>query len=233
MVAALGFATIACFLALAFSRRVSVLVALILVPIAFAIVGGWAPDLGEMVGDGLLKVAPVAIMIAFAVLYFSLMVDVGLFDPAIRRIVRWAGGNPTKIAVGTAVLTLLVALDGDGTSTFLITISALLPIYQRLGMRPVVLTGIVCLAAGLMNMIPWGGPTVRAMAALDLTSADIFTPVLPAMGAGVLWVLFAAYMIGRTERKRLGVTELVSPARAVPAHRTSPTHRCVPAATGR
>ncbi|MFC9836190.1 CitMHS family transporter [Rhodococcus sp. NPDC127530] len=230
MVAALGFATIACFLALAFSRRVSVLVALILVPVAFAIVGGWAPDLGEMVGDGLLKVAPVAIMIAFAVLYFSLMVDVGLFDPAIRRIVRWAGGNPTKIAVGTAVLTLLVALDGDGTSTFLITISALLPIYQRLGMRPVVLTGIVCLAAGLMNMIPWGGPTVRAMAALDLTSADIFTPVLPAMGAGVLWVLFAAYMIGRTERKRLGVTELASPGAGGPG---TPHLSDAPVRTGR
>lgn len=49
-----------------------------------------------MVGDGLLKVAPVAIMIAFAVLYFSLMVDVGLFDPAIRRIVRWQAAIPPR-----------------------------------------------------------------------------------------------------------------------------------------
>lgn len=205
MVAALGFATIITFLALTFTRRVSVLVALVLVPIVFALLGGWGPDLGSMIGEGLLKVAPVAIMIAFAVLYFSLMVDQGLFDPAIRRVVAWAGGSPTKIAVGTAVLSLLVALDGDGTSTFLIMVSAMLPIYQRIGMRPIVLTGIVCLAAGVMNMIPWGGPTVRAMAALEATSGDIFTPVVPAMAAGAVWVLLAAYLIGRMERKRMGV----------------------------
>ncbi|SNS57065.1 CitMHS family transporter [Rhodococcoides kyotonense] len=204
MLAALGFATIATFLALTFTRRVSVLVALVLVPIAFALIGGFAPELGGMIADGLIKVAPVAIMIAFAVLYFSLMVDQGLFDPAIRRVVRWAGGSPTKIAMGTAVLTLLVALDGDGTSTFLIMVSAMLPIYQRIGMRPLALTGIVCLGAGVMNMIPWGGPTVRAMAALDATSGDIFTPVVPAMAVGALWVVFSAFLIGRMEGKRLG-----------------------------
>ena len=108
-----------------------------------------------------------------------------------------------KITVGTAVVTLLVALDGDGASTFLITVSAFLPIYKRLGMRPLVLTGVVALAAGVMNMIPWGGPTVRAMAALDLESSDIFLPVVPAMAVGIIWVLFASYMIGRKERQRL------------------------------
>ncbi|WP_072802739.1 CitMHS family transporter [Rhodococcoides yunnanense] len=204
MLAVLGFATIATFLALTFTRRVSVLVALVLVPIVFALIGGFAPELGGMIADGLIKVAPVAIMIAFAVLYFSLMVDQGMFDPAIRKVVQWAGGSPTKIAVGTAVLTLMVALDGDGTSTFLIMVSAMLPIYQRIGMRPLVLTGIVCLSAGVMNMIPWGGPTVRAMAALNATSGDIFTPVLPAMAVGAIWVVFSAFLIGRMESKRLG-----------------------------
>ena len=117
-----------------------------------------------------------------------------------------------KITVGTAVLTLLVALDGDGASTFLITVSALLPIYKRLGMRPLVLAGVVGLAAGVMNMIPWGGPTVRAMAALDLESSDIFLPVVPAMAAGIVWVLFAAYMIGRKERQRLAGDPVASAA---------------------
>lgn len=69
---------------------------------------------------------------------------------------------------------MLVALDGDGASTFLITISALLPVYKRLGMRPLVLAGVVCLGAGVMNMVPWGGPTARAMAALHLSSSDMF-----------------------------------------------------------
>src|SRR5690606_27939557 len=102
----------------------------------------------------------------------------------------------------------LVALDGDGASTFLITVSALLPVYRRLGMRRVVLAGVVCLAAGVMNMVPWGGPTARAMAALHLDSGQLFLPVLPAMLVGVGWVLVAAYLIGRRERARLGTVEV-------------------------
>ena len=208
MTATLGFLTVGAFLALTLWTRASVLVCLVLVPITFALIGGHGAQLGEYIGEGVLKVAPVAVMIAFAVLYFSLMVDLGIFDPVIRRVVAWAGGDPMKIAVGTAVVTLLVALDGDGASTFLITVSAFLPIYRRIGMRPLVLTGVVALAAGVMNMIPWGGPTVRAMASLNLSSADLFIPVLPAMGAGIAWVLLAAYLIGRRERTKIGICDV-------------------------
>ncbi|EFL36926.1 citrate transporter [Streptomyces viridochromogenes DSM 40736] len=214
MPAVLGFATIALFLLLTMTRRVSVLVALVVLPVLAALVGGDAGDLGEMVLDGLAKVAPTGIMIAFAVLYFSLMVDAGLFDPLIRGLLRLAKGDPMRITVATAVLTLCVALDGDGASTFLITVSALLPVYRKVGMSPLVLSGVVCLGAGVMNMVPWGGPTVRAMAALKLESSDVFTPVLPAMGLGIAWVLVASWLIGRRERRRLGV---LTEARAEPA----------------
>ncbi|MFF9803612.1 CitMHS family transporter [Streptomyces coeruleorubidus] len=204
MPAALGFATIALFLLLTMTRRVSVLVALVVLPVLAALAGGFAGELGGMVLDGLSKVAPTGIMIAFAVLYFSLMVDAGLFDPLIRGLLRLAKGDPLRVTVATAVLTLCVALDGDGASTFLITVSALLPVYRKLGMSPLVLSGVVCLGAGVMNMLPWGGPTVRAMAALQLESSDVFTPVLPAMGFGIAWVLVASWLIGRRERRRLG-----------------------------
>ncbi|MEV6878662.1 citrate:proton symporter [Amycolatopsis sp. NPDC051128] len=208
MLAASGFVTIALFLVAVLSRRVSVLIALTALPVLVAVLTGHGGALGKLVGGGLLKVAPVAIMITFAVLYFSLMIDAGLFDPAVARVLRWAKGDPLKITVGTAVLTLLVALDGDGASTFLITASALVPIYERLGMRRLVLAGVVCLGAGVMNMVPWGGPTARAMAALHLTAGEVFVPAIPAMVAGILWVLVAAFLIGRSERKRLGVIEL-------------------------
>ncbi|MFC4013086.1 CitMHS family transporter [Nonomuraea purpurea] len=204
MLAALGFTTIILFLLLTMTKRVSVLIALVLIPVLAALAGGFGGDLGKMILDGLGKVAPTGIMIAFAVLYFSLMIDAGLFDPLIRGILKLAKADPMRIAVGTAVLTMCVALDGDGASTFLITISALLPVYRRLGMSPLVLSGVVCLGAGVMNLIPWGGPTARAMASLKLDSSQVFTPVLPAMAAGIAWVLVAAYLIGARERRRLG-----------------------------
>ncbi|SHI24954.1 CitMHS family transporter [Streptomyces sp. 3214.6] len=212
MLAALGFATIAGLLLLTMTKRASVLVALILLPVLAALIGGFAGDLGELILGGLSKVAPTGIMIAFAVLYFSLMVDAGLFDPLIRGLLRVARGDPLRITVATAVLTLCVALDGDGASTFLITVSALLPVYKRLGMNPLVLSGVVCLGAGVMNMIPWGGPTVRAMAALKLDSSEVFNPVLPAMGFGIAWVLVASYLLGRRERNRLGALSPRGPA---------------------
>ncbi|MFG1964577.1 CitMHS family transporter [Nonomuraea sp. NPDC049028] len=212
MIALLGFLTIGLFLVLTMTRRVSVLTALVLVPVLTALAGGFGAEMGPMILAGLGKVAPTGIMIAFAVLYFSLMIDTGLFDPLIRGILRLAKDDPLRIAVGTAVITMCVALDGDGASTFLITVSALLPVYKRLRMSPLVLTGVVCLGAGVMNMIPWGGPTARAMAVLKLDSSQVFTPVLPAMVIGIVWVLVASYLIGLRERRRLGTVSLPEPS---------------------
>lgn len=208
MLALFGFLTVGVFLALTLFTRTSVLVGLVLVPVVFAVLAGEAPNLGDYMADGILNVAPVAVMMTFAVLYFSLMMEQGLFDPLIRTIVRWAKGDPVKIAVGTAIVTMTVALDGDGAATFLITLSAFLPIYRRIGMRPIVLTAVVALGAGVMNLLPWGGPTLRAMAALDLPSSEVFTPMIIPMIAGVVWVIIASYLLGRGERKRLGTITL-------------------------
>jgi citrate-Mg2+:H+ or citrate-Ca2+:H+ symporter, CitMHS family len=200
----LGFLTIIIFLVLVTSKRMSVMVALILVPTIFAIIGGFGKNIGSMMLEGLIQVAPTGIMIAFAVLYFGLMLDVGLFNPMISRILKMVKGDPLKVVVATAVLTMLVGLDGDGSSTFMITITAMFPVYKAMGMSNLLMAGIVALAAGVMNMIPWGGPLARAMASLNLESSQLFNPLIPVMIAGLLWVLFVAYIFGLKERKRLG-----------------------------
>ncbi|MFL9829085.1 SLC13 family permease, partial [Rhodoplanes sp. SY1] len=113
MLAALGFATIGVFLLAIMTKRVSVLVALILIPLVFALAGGFGPTVGKMMQDGIIRVAPVGIMIMFAVLYFGLMLDVGLFDPLIDRLLKLVGGDPLKVTISTLILTMMVALDGD------------------------------------------------------------------------------------------------------------------------
>ena len=133
------------------------------------------------------------------------MIDVGLFDPLIKTVLRVVQGDPAKIAVGTVVLTVLVALDGDGASTFLITVSAMLPLYRRIGMSPLVLAGTVALGAGVMNMIPWAGrPRARWPRWISRARTSSCRSC-PAMIAGIAWALFAAYVIGRKERGRIGV----------------------------
>lgn len=208
MLSLLGFGMIATFLFLVISKRLSVVVAFIFVAILFGVIGGFSADMGNMMMNGILKVAPTAIMIVFAILYFGLMIDVGLFDPMISRILNIVKGDPLKVVMATAVITMLVGLDGDGSSTFLITVSALLPLYTKLGMNRLILACVISLSAGVMNMIPWGGPLVRAAASLQLEVSDLFNPMIPAMAAGLMWTLFSAYLLGKREKARLGTIHL-------------------------
>src|SRR5262245_24038446 len=128
----LGFAMIVAFMALIMTKRMSVLTALVLVPIVFALLAGFRGEIGPMMLQGITALAPTAVMLLFAILYFSIMMDVGLFDPLIRAIVWVVREDPLKIVVGTAVLALLVSLDGDGTTTYMSVLAARLPLCKRL-----------------------------------------------------------------------------------------------------
>ena len=209
MLSLLGFLTICIFLALILTRRLSVLLSLIIVPIAFALIGGFGPkEIGEMILAGVKVVAPTGILLIFAVLYFALMIDTGLFDPIIKGIIAVAKGDPLKITLGTAILTMLVHLDGDGTATFMITITALFPIYKRLGMNKLILPCIVALSAGVMHLVPWSGTVARALNVMKTDPSHLIVPLLPAMAGGIIWVLGVAFWLGLKERKRLGIVEL-------------------------
>jgi CitMHS family citrate-Mg2+:H+ or citrate-Ca2+:H+ symporter len=204
MLATLGFAMIGTFMLLIMTRKMSAAVALLLIPIVFGALAGFSPQLGKMVGEGITQVAPIGVTLMFAVLYFGLMLDVGLFDPLTRAMVRRVGNDPLRIALGTTLVSTMVALDGDGTSTALVVIGAFLPIYQRVGMNPLMLLTLLGLSNSIMNMTPWAGPVARAASALHLDPNDIFLPMLPTMGIGLLGVFGLAWHFGRRERRRLG-----------------------------
>ena len=99
MLTLLGIATIAALLLLVLFRVTSVLVALTLVPVASALVGGFAGSLGTFAMDGIRGVTPVAALLAFAVIYFGVMNDAGLFEPIIRALVGVVGTDPVRIAL--------------------------------------------------------------------------------------------------------------------------------------
>ncbi|WP_243074493.1 CitMHS family transporter [Microbacterium sp. SS28] len=195
------------FMALIMTRRLTPMVALILVPTIFGLFAGAGLGLGDMIIDAIGNMAPTAALLMFAIMYFGIMIDVGLFDPLIRFITRLLGNDPAKVVLGTALLAGAVSLDGDGSTTFIITTSAMLPIYLRLGMSPVVLTCVAGLMNGTLNIVPWGGPTVRAATALGLEPTDIFVPMLPSLAAGLIVSLTFAWMLGLAERRRLGLVD--------------------------
>lgn len=156
MLTFLGFSMIVVFMYLIMSKRLSAFSALTVVPVIFALIAGFT-DLGPMMMKGLETIAPTAIMIIFAILYFGVLIDTGLFDPLVAKVIKVVGGDPLKIVVGTAVLSLIVALDGDGTITYLIVVTAFLPLYNRLGMNKLILACMPALAMGVMNPNSMGG----------------------------------------------------------------------------
>ncbi|MGV9626299.1 CitMHS family transporter [Streptomyces sp. NPDC003487] len=208
MLTILGFAMIATFLVLIMLKKMSPIAALVLIPALFCVFVGKGAKLGDYVIDGVTGLAPTAAMLMFAIVYFGVMIDVGLFDPIVRGILKFCKADPLRIVVGTAVLAAIVSLDGDGSTTFMITVSAMYPLYKRLKMSLVVMTGVAAMANGVMNTLPWGGPTARAATALKLDAGDIFVPMIPALAMGLLFVLALSYVLGRRERKRLGVLTL-------------------------
>ena len=199
----LGFSTLAVFMALVLTRRLSAVAALILTPIVSGLIAGFGSGLGDMMLEGVVDVAPTALMLIFALLYFAVMIEAGLFEPLVRKILQVTGDDPVRVVVGSAVLAMLVSLDGDGATSAIVTISAMYPVYRRLGLNPLILAVLLGLSNTLMNWLPWGGPAARAALALRIDIMDIVGPLLPALGLSLMAVLGLAFFLGRMERRRL------------------------------
>lgn len=203
MLALLGFLTVVVLLAAIMSKKLNPAVALIIIPIIFGLIGGYGLELPKFILEGIKSIAPTGTMFIFAILFFGILTDAGTFQPIIDKILEKVGKDPVKITIGTAILAMLVHLDGSGAVTFLITIPAMLPLYNALGMRKTTLATVVALGAGVMNILPWGGPTLRAATSLKIAVTELFNPLLIPFLSGVIFVLIVAFYLGKQEKKIL------------------------------
>jgi CitMHS family citrate-Mg2+:H+ or citrate-Ca2+:H+ symporter len=186
------------------TNKLSPLVALIVIPIIASLIGGFGAETATFIVSGVKNIAPTAAMFVFAIVFFGVLTDAGMMDPIIDRILKAVGLKPTRIVVGSALLALIIHLDGSGAVTFLITIPAMLPLYDRLGMQRRILALVVALAAGV-NFLPWTGPVLRASAALNVPVSSIFTPLFVVQIVGLVFVFATAWYMGKREERRLGL----------------------------
>jgi len=220
MLTILGYLLIAAFLILVIRQKLSPFTGLIIVSLVVGVVlclGSNIPleSILSWIKEGLfykeqaggkisLGTMNPTVMILFAILYFSLMMNVGLFDPLCIYLIRKANGDPLKIMLVTAFTSSVVTLDGDGTTTILIITSAFLPLYKQMGLKLSNLAMLIILPCGLGNCLPWGGPLARAAAVLKLEVNALFVAILPILAVSFIYVFGMAYMMGVKERKRLG-----------------------------
>jgi CitMHS family citrate-Mg2+:H+ or citrate-Ca2+:H+ symporter len=206
MLALLGVITIGVLLLVIMTKWMSPLIALILIPLVASLIGGFGWDTSKFIVGGLQSLAPVVGMFVFAILFFGVVTDAGMLDPIIDRILRTVGTRPTRIVMGTTLLALLIHLDGSGAVTFLITIPAMLPLYDRLGIDKRILACAASMAAGV-NFLPWTGPMIRASASLKLPIPEIFNPLVPVQLVGLVFIFAVSYWLGRREEQRLGLAK--------------------------
>lgn len=230
MLTYLSWGMIVVFMALIMRKKLTPFSALILVPIAFALIGSFfglysdqAAELlevanptiidqilviGQWAVEGVKSVSVTAVMLLFAILYFAIMLNAGLFDPVTKVMIKFANGDPVKVLIATAIVAAAVSLNGDGTTTTLITCTAFIPIYKKLDLKMMNLGVLIILMNTIMNLLPWGGPTARVISVLGVDEQEILRALVPGMVLSVFFMLGVAYYMGIKERKRIGITTL-------------------------
>lgn len=115
-----------------------------------------------------------------------------LFDPVINFLTKKAGKSRMMIVVAIILTTFVAHLDGSGATTFLIVVPAFLPIIKRLGFRKEALLAIICGPYAVMNIVPWGGPTMRAATVAEVETGDLYSFIMP----GVIVLVILAFVNG-------------------------------------
>jgi citrate-Mg2+:H+ or citrate-Ca2+:H+ symporter, CitMHS family len=203
LLATLGMLTVIGLMAAILSKRVAPMVALVALPVVASLCAGFGLQTGKFMLAGIEAIAGVIGMFVFAILFFGVITDAGMLKPLIAWLLRVVGRRPSRIVPGTALLALLVHLDGSGAVTFLVTVPALLPLYEELGIDRRVLACVASLAAGV-NFLPWTGPMLRSSAALHIPVSNIFVPMIAVQVVGLIFVFTTAILLGRREERRLG-----------------------------
>jgi len=204
MLSLIGFLTILAIVILLIRGKVQPIIAMVLIPILGAFIAGFGlGEIGEFFNEGIATVINVAVMFIFAILFFGVMSDAGLFDPLINKMVEISRGNIIAVSVATVFIAAIAHLDGSGASTFLITIPALLPLYKRLNMNPYLLLLLVGGSAAIMNMVPWAGPLGRTASVLGEDVTELWYPLIPVQIIGMVLMIGIAVFLGFREKKKV------------------------------
>ena len=160
-------------------------------------------EVAGFIKEGVKGVHGTAVLFIFSVLFFGVMTDAGMFDKIIGALMKKVGNNVVGVALMTCVIAIIGHLDGGGASTFLITIPAMLPVYKRLHMRRETLLLICVTAMGVMNLMPWGGPTMRAASVIEMEPNDLWFQLMPMQAVGFVLAIGTAIFWGFQEKKRI------------------------------
>ena len=211
MLALVGFLIIIVMMLLIFRSKALPAFCFAVLPIIGALICGFSlADISEFIGKGVGCTWQTAILFIFSVTYFGIMNDAGLFDKLVDGLVKKAGKNITLILIFTSIIAMIGHIDGAAATTYLITIPTMLPIYKKMHIRPTVLLLLCGAATGIMNLVPWGGPTIRAATTANVDATELWIKMIPMQIFGLVSLIGIAIYLGVVETKRLAKLGLVA-----------------------
>ena len=207
LVGILGFLCIVAIVVTLFKSKTMPSMAFIIFPSILALIliaGGYysIDEVGKLIKGGFGSTGSTAALFVFSVLFFGIMTDAGMFDVIINKLMKFVGDNVIGVTVMTAIIALIGHLDGGGASTFLIVVPAMLPVYKKMHMRPSTLLRVAVLAMGVLNLMPWAGPTMRAASVLGIEAGQFWGKLIPVQVFGIVLCLAHAVLAGVQEKKR-------------------------------
>ena len=203
MLTAAGFGIILTLMIVLRKKWMSPVVALTLIPVIGCVAIGQAASIGTYIANGVKGVATNGIIFIFAVCFFGIISDAGAFDPLVTGVIKLTRGDVLKVLVGTYFIAMIGHLDGAGATTIMITVPPLLPIYEKLRINKLLMCIPMCIAIGVENIFPWGGPPLRAATVLNIDLIELWKPLIPVQMVGLLVGLLIVIYVGKKERKRM------------------------------
>lgn len=211
MLALVGFLIIIVMMLLIFKSKALPAFCFAVLPIIGALICGFSlADISDFIGKGVGSTWQTAILFIFSVTYFGIMNDAGLFDKLVDGLVKKAGKNITLILIFTSIIAMIGHIDGAAATTYLITIPTMLPIYKKMHIRPTVLLLLCGAATGIMNLVLWGGPTIRAATTANVDATELWIKMIPMQIFGLVSLIGIAVYLGVVETKRLAKLGLVA-----------------------
>ena len=197
MVAVIGFLMIIAIVVLLLKGKMSPIVVLAVVPAIAALILRFSPvEIMGFIADGIKTTTSNGILFIFSVIYFGVLADTGLFDVIVGWLVKKAGNNVIAVTVVTAVIATIAHLDGTTAVTVLITIPSMYPVYKKMKIDPRILLCLTGACMGVMNLLPWGGPTARAATVLEMDATELWHMLIPLQVVGLVMNIALAVVLG-------------------------------------
>ena len=197
MTAAIGFLMIIAIVALLLKGKMSPIVVLAVIPVIAALILGFSPvEVMDFIADGIKTTTSNGILFIFSVIYFGVLADTGLFDVIVGWLVKKAGNNVIAVTVVTALIATIAHLDGTTAVTVLITIPAMYPVYKKMNIDSRILLCLTGACMGVMNLLPWGGPTARAATVLAMDATELWHMLIPLQVVGLMMNIVLAVLLG-------------------------------------